>query len=104
MKLRLFLLIVFLLVIVLLTNVVTNYAVYISGAQTYGMVKFCVRLIVICTGIIVFFVEKNGLQTRKKIEEEFDELHERLHKEKQVANGQESDEFVFVHPQEDESA
>lgn len=55
---------------------------------------------VILTGVIVFFIEKNGWQTRKKIQDEFDELHERLHKEKQEKEQQADEKFTFVQQEE----
>jgi hypothetical protein len=80
---------------------VADYAEYRAYAEIYGMIQFCIRLIVMCTGVIVFFVEKNGIQTRKKIEEEFDELHERLCKEKLENEKKDRNLFGFVQQQED---
>jgi len=104
MKPWILLVIIFVAIIACLANWVTNYAMYVSNLQTYGMAKFNIPLTVVCTGVIVFFIEKNGLQTRKKIQDEFDELHERLQKEKQEKEKPKDKDFTFVHPQEDPDA
>ena len=101
MKKRIFIMILFLIIVVCAANLVTEYAMYASGLQTYGMAKFNIPLTVVCTGIIIFFVEKNGFQTRKKIEKEFDELHATLTKEKNEAEKVEQDPFRFTKPSDD---
>lgn len=63
--------------------------------------QISIPMSVILAGVIVFFIEKNGIQTRRKIEEGFDELYARLHKDAQEKKAREEEKFAFVHSPEE---
>lgn len=66
--------------------------------------SFSIPTNVILAVVIIFFIEKNGIQTRMKIEQEFDELHERLQYkddlEKKAKEEKEEEKFSFVNREE----
>lgn len=98
MKKWIILIVVLLVAIICLANWIIDYAVYSSSMQTYGLVKFCIPLMVVCTGIIVFFIEKNGIQTREKIEEEMEALHKSLEEQKNKEEKSREELFQFKQP------